>query len=77
MWTSCQELPGAFGDLIQQGSDIDGPYLDGIVMAHGSPRQHIWSFGHLEFTKGQTEDATISRFDFLMIYNLWHTIIQG
>ena len=40
-----QELPDAFADVVQQGSDIDGPYLDGIVVTHGSPRQHIWSFG--------------------------------
>ena len=28
--------------------DINGPYLDGISVTHGSPRQHIWSFagGH-------------------------------
>lgn len=27
---------------------IDGPYLDGISLTYGSPRQHIWSFaaGH-------------------------------
>ena len=23
---------------------INGPYLDGISVTHGSPRQHIWSF---------------------------------
>ena len=24
--------------------DIDGPYLDGVSVTHGQPRQHIWSF---------------------------------
>ncbi len=25
-------------------SSIDGPYIDGISLTYGSPRQHIWSF---------------------------------
>ena len=37
--------PDAFANIVQQNSGIDGPYLDGIVVTHGSPRQHIWSFG--------------------------------
>ena len=28
-----------------QVSSIDGAYLDGIAVTHGTPRQHIWSFG--------------------------------
>ena len=23
---------------------IDGPYVDGVSMTHGSPRRHIWTF---------------------------------
>ena len=23
---------------------IDGPYVDGVSLTHGSPRQHIWTF---------------------------------
>ena len=26
------------------GSDINGAYIDGISLTHGSPRNHIWSF---------------------------------
>ena len=26
------------------GNDIDGNYIDGISLTHGSPRKHIWSF---------------------------------
>ena len=26
------------------GDDIDGHYIDGISLTHGSPRKHIWSF---------------------------------
>jgi len=26
------------------GCTIDGPYVDGVSITHGQPRQHIWSF---------------------------------
>ena len=26
------------------GNNINGPYIDGISLTHGSPRKHIWSF---------------------------------
>ena len=26
------------------GTNINGPYIDGISFTHSSPRQHIWSF---------------------------------
>ena len=37
--------PDAFHD---SRNDIDTPYLDGVSVTYGSPRQHIWSFaaGH-------------------------------
>ena len=40
--------PDAFADFIYNHSNIDLPYLDGVSVTHGSPRQHIWSFagGH-------------------------------
>ena len=43
--------PDAFADHSQtevNGSDIDIPYVDGVSVTYGSPRQHIWSFaaGH-------------------------------
>ena len=34
--------PDAFRDL-NDHNDIDLPYLDGVSVTHGSPRQHIWS----------------------------------
>ena len=32
----------AFLNLFANG--IDGPYVDGVSLTHGMPRQHIWSF---------------------------------
>lgn len=35
----------AFADLCRNECDtIDGPYVDGVSITHGSPRKHIWSF---------------------------------
>ena len=31
-------------DGAYRGGSIDGTYIDGVSLAHGSPRQHIWSF---------------------------------
>lgn len=39
--------PSAFWPFLNNrsgGTSIDGYYLDGISITHGSPRQHIWSF---------------------------------
>ena len=33
---------------------IDGPYVDGIILTHGTPRQHIWTFA-----AGRAEDQDI------------------
>jgi hypothetical protein len=40
--------PDAFAAINGGADTIDVPYLDGISVTHGSPRQHIWSFaaGH-------------------------------
>ena len=38
------------------GGSIDGPYIDGVSLTHGSPRQHIWSF-----ISAVSEDAQHSR----------------
>ena len=40
--------PDAFAGIIYNHNDIDLPYLDGVSVTHGSPRQHIWSLaaGH-------------------------------
>ena len=40
------DSPDAFANF--NGASIDGPYLDGISVTYGQPRQHIWSFaaGH-------------------------------
>ena len=38
--------PDAFA--LRSPMNINGPYIDGVSVTHGSPRQHIWSFaaGH-------------------------------
>ena len=37
----------AFAEIYnsRNSPSIDEPYVDGISVTHGSPRQHIWSFG--------------------------------
>ena len=34
----------AFQDGINSGFGIDKPYVDGVSLTYGSPRNHIWSF---------------------------------
>ena len=38
----------AFADFYNLRSRINGPYVDGVSVTRGSPRQHVWSFaaGH-------------------------------
>ena len=36
--------PDAFYNYITNGESIDSAFVDGIVLTHGSPRQHIWTF---------------------------------
>ena len=39
--------PGAF--ILENANEeqtIDGPYVDGVSLTHGSPRQHIWTFAN-------------------------------
>ena len=36
--------PDAFHNYIANGGSIDSIFVDGIVLTHGSPRQHIWTF---------------------------------
>lgn len=31
-------------DMVQGSRDIDQPYIDGVSLTYGSPRQHIWTF---------------------------------
>lgn len=35
--------PRGFG-LFRRVFDIEGPYMDGVSLTHGHPRNHIWSF---------------------------------
>ena len=47
----------AFRNYIDNGESIDSTFVDGIVVTHGSPRTHIWTFasGYTQFdtsTKG-------------------------
>ena len=38
--------PDAFADFEGLGNgSIDDPYVDGVSVTYGSPRQHIWTFG--------------------------------
>ena len=34
----------AFASYTMQGGNIDSIFVDGIVLTHGSPRNHIWTF---------------------------------
>ena len=34
----------AFGQHLGDVTTIDGAYVDGVSLTHGSPRQHIWTF---------------------------------
>ena len=36
--------PDAFDPYYLQRRSIDGVFVDGIVLTHGSPRNHIWTF---------------------------------
>ena len=36
--------PDAFGPYIRHGATLDGNFVDGIALTHGSPRTHIWTF---------------------------------
>ena len=33
-----------FGPYIHHGASIDGNFVDGIALTHGSPKTHIWTF---------------------------------
>ena len=54
-------IPDAFGYV----TNIDGSYVEGVSLTHGSPRQHIWTFvvGVSENSPGSRDvcpcDATI------------------
>ena len=47
----------AFNGYNQRGLTIDGDYLDGISLTHGSPRTHIWSFA-LGYYNGTREQGS-------------------
>ena len=36
--------PDVFAPYTMQTQSIDGVFVDGIVLTHGSPRTHIWTF---------------------------------
>ena len=36
--------PDALANINSQGRSIDDTFVDGIVLTHGSPRNHIWTF---------------------------------
>ena len=42
-----------FGPPGRRSSDINGNYVDGVSLTHGSPRQHIWTFAAAQDESGQ------------------------
>ena len=46
----------AFHNYIVNGGSIDSFFVDGIVLTHGSPRTHIWTFttGHHQYHVGSS-----------------------
>ena len=36
-------FPNGFGPSFYTGTSITGPYVDGVSITHGSPRQHVWT----------------------------------
>ena len=49
---------GAFSEYYRSNVTIDGPYVDGLSLTHGSPRTHIWTFASGQFN-GNTGLGTI------------------
>ena len=46
----------AFKNYISSRGSIDSAFVDGIVLTHGSPRQHIWTFaaGYTQYDIGSS-----------------------
>ena len=44
----------AFDNYIHNRGSIDSAFVDGIVLTHGSPKQHIWTFvaGYNQYSTG-------------------------
>ena len=49
--------PDAFGLYAAPPQTIDGPYMDGISITQGSPRQHIWSYAAGLKTSSENADC--------------------
>ena len=49
-------INAGFWGYNQQGQTIDGYYVEGLSLTHGSPRTHIWTFASGEFS-GTSEDT--------------------
>ncbi len=47
---------GIFGFYESPNHNIDGHYVDGVVITRGSPRQHVWTFA-----AARTETTTIAQ----------------
>ena len=41
---SIRAYPGGSLEAFHPDQNINNPYVDGISLTHGSPRQHIWTF---------------------------------
>ena len=38
------DTPDAFRRLGGAGSGINDPYVDGVSITHGDPRNHVWTY---------------------------------
>ena len=47
-------VPDGFWGYIERGQTIDGAYVSGVAVTHGSPRQHIWTFACGAWENGTT-----------------------
>ena len=53
----CGRINGSTTDAFNSGESIDTAFVDGIVLTHGSPRQHIWTFAAANTQYGTGESG--------------------
>ena len=58
LYDTSDGIARGWGEPHSPGNEINGPYLDGVSVTYGTPRQHIWSFfcGHVEYQCCSEED---------------------
>ena len=55
---------------IDANQTIDGPYVDGVSLTYGNPRQHIWAFANALMEGGGISSCPCSNTDDQSIINL-------